>query len=70
MRVLLLTQSFPRSMQSKGMKELMEAWRELRPQGWRLRLAGLGSAAYQKDLMEIVGSVAGVEFLGDLMGMS
>lgn len=51
---------------TKGMKELMEAWRELRPQGWRLRLAGLGSAAYQQELLEIVGPDAGVEFLGDL----
>jgi glycosyltransferase involved in cell wall biosynthesis len=44
----------------------MEAWRELRPQGWRLRLAGLGNAAYQKELLGIVGPDAGVEFLGDL----
>jgi glycosyltransferase involved in cell wall biosynthesis len=51
---------------TKGMKELMEAWRELRPQGWRLRLAGLGSAAYRKELLGIVGAEAGVEFLGDL----
>lgn len=51
---------------TKGMKELMEAWRELRPQGWRLRLAGQGSMAYQKELLGIVGAEAGVEFLGDL----
>jgi glycosyltransferase involved in cell wall biosynthesis len=51
---------------TKGMKELMEAWRVLRPQGWRLQLAGLGSAAYKQELLEIVGPEAGVEFLGDL----
>jgi glycosyltransferase involved in cell wall biosynthesis len=51
---------------TKGMRELMEAWRQLRPQGWRLRLAGLGSAAYRKELLGIVGAEAGVEFLGDL----
>jgi glycosyltransferase involved in cell wall biosynthesis len=51
---------------TKGMRELMEAWGQLRPQGWRLRLAGQGSAAYQKELLGIVGMEAGVEFLGDL----
>jgi glycosyltransferase involved in cell wall biosynthesis len=51
---------------TKGMKESMEAWQQLRPQGWRLRLAGQGSAAYQKELPGIVGPDAGVEFLGDL----
>jgi glycosyltransferase involved in cell wall biosynthesis len=52
--------------QSKGMQELMEAWRKLRPRGWRLRLAGLGSAAYRNELEGIVGPAAGVEFLNDL----
>ena len=51
---------------TKGMQELMAAWRELRPQGWHLRLAGLGSAAYQQVLLEMAGPAAGVEFLGDL----
>ncbi len=51
---------------TKGMKELMEAWRELRPMGWRLRLAGLGSASYQGKLLEMVGPESRVEFLGDL----
>ena len=51
---------------TKGMTELMEAWREVQPLGWRLRLAGPGSATYQKDLLKIVGPNAGVEFLGDL----
>jgi glycosyltransferase involved in cell wall biosynthesis len=51
---------------TKGIEELMEAWRELRPQGWRLRLAGQGSAAYQRELLRNVGPDAGVEFLGAL----
>ncbi len=51
---------------SKGMRELMGAWRQLCPQGWRLRLAGLGSAAYRKELLGIAGAEAQVEFLGDL----
>ncbi|MDR3414059.1 MAG: glycosyltransferase [Formivibrio sp.] len=51
---------------TKGLKELMEAWRELRPQGWCLWLAGRGSDAYKKELVGIVGPHAGVEFLGDL----
>jgi glycosyltransferase involved in cell wall biosynthesis/aminoglycoside N3'-acetyltransferase len=50
----------------KGLKELMEAWRELRPRGWCLRVAGLGSAAYQEELLGVVGPDAGIEFLGDL----
>jgi len=51
---------------TKGMKELMEAWRELRPRGWRLQLAGLGSTTYQEALRQVVGPDAGVAFLGDL----
>jgi glycosyltransferase involved in cell wall biosynthesis len=51
---------------TKGMRELMEVWRDLQPQGWCLRLAGMGSADYQKQLLGIVGENAGVEFLGDL----
>jgi glycosyltransferase involved in cell wall biosynthesis len=51
---------------SKGMNELMLVWRKLRPQGWSLRLAGIGSAAYRKELLEVVGTESRVEFLGDL----
>lgn len=51
---------------TKGMKELMSAWRELCPRDWRLQLGGLGSLAYQKELQEIAGENAEVEFLGDL----
>jgi glycosyltransferase involved in cell wall biosynthesis len=51
---------------TKGVKELMEAWSVLRPQGWRLQLAGLGSAAYQQALLGMAGPEARVEFLGDL----
>lgn len=48
---------------TKGMRELMAAWREL-PHGWRLRLAGQGGVAYQNQLLDIVGPEAMVEFLG------
>jgi len=48
------------------MKELMEAWRELRPQGWSLRLVGLGSADYRRHLQTIVGPAADVQFVGDV----
>ncbi len=51
---------------TKGLRELMEAWRELRPPGWHLRLAGPGGADYHHELQNIVGPEAGVEFLGDL----
>ncbi len=51
---------------SKGVRELMEAWRDLSPQGWRLRLAGRGSPDYQRELASVVGSKADVRFLGDL----
>jgi glycosyltransferase involved in cell wall biosynthesis len=51
---------------TKGMAELMTAWRDLRPQGWRLRLAGLGSGKYKQELLGIVGPEAEVQFLGDL----
>lgn len=52
---------------TKGMRELMAAWREIRPHGWRLRLAGQGGVAYQNQLLDIVGPEAMVEFLGDLL---
>lgn len=61
-RVLYLGHIIP----TKGMKELMEAWRELRPQGWSLRLVGLGSADYRRHLQTIVGPAADVQFVGDV----
>lgn len=51
---------------AKGPRELLEAWRDLCPPGWCLRLAGLGSVDYQNELLKIVGSDADVKFLGEL----
>lgn len=51
---------------SKGINELIAAWQVLRPAGWLLRLAGLGSQAYRQELLGIVGQDAGVEFIEDL----
>lgn len=51
---------------SKGIRELMEAWHELRPSGWRLQVAGAGSSTYRDELLGIAGRDAEVEFLGDL----
>ena len=51
---------------TKGARELLEAWRELCPKDWCLRLAGLGNADYKKELIGIVGPDADVKFLGDL----
>jgi glycosyltransferase involved in cell wall biosynthesis len=51
---------------TKGMAELVAAWRKLDPQGWRLRLAGLGTATYQRELLTLAGSEVDFQFLGDL----
>lgn len=51
----------------KGMRELMEVWRDLNPGDWRLRLGGAGSEAYKAELLRTVGSNVDVQFLGDLV---
>ena len=51
---------------TKGMNELVTAWRELKPRGWRLRLAGAGSTNYQDELLQMAGPGVDITFLGDL----
>lgn len=36
---------------TKGIEELLQAWSELRPSGWRLAIVGPGNVAYQERLM-------------------
>jgi glycosyltransferase involved in cell wall biosynthesis len=60
--VLYLGHIYP----SKGMVELMEAWRMLSPSGWCLRLAGVGSAQYKAALRKLAGHVVDVQFIGAL----
>jgi glycosyltransferase involved in cell wall biosynthesis len=51
---------------TKGMQELMEAWRDCSTKGWVLQIAGPGDEAYRKELSETVGTKATVDFLGEL----
>jgi glycosyltransferase involved in cell wall biosynthesis len=50
---------------AKGIAELIEAWALLKPQGWRLQIAGPGDRAYQQTLLEQHRPEA-VEFIGEL----
>lgn len=61
-RVLYLGWVIP----TKGMRELMEAWHELSPQGWELVVAGPGSEAYRQELAGIAGCGDSVRFLGEV----
>lgn len=49
---------------TKGMEELVRAWSELRPDGWRLRIVGPGDAAYRQGLVQRY-RPEGVEFAGE-----
>ena len=51
---------------TKGLKELMLAWREAAQKDWKLRIAGPCSHSYRKELQGIVGSKVRTEFMGDL----
>jgi len=50
---------------AKGIGELVEAWAQIRPAGWRLEIVGPGSADYQAALIEKF-RPENVEFLGEL----
>jgi glycosyltransferase involved in cell wall biosynthesis len=50
---------------AKGLAELLEAWNRVRPSGWRLVVAGPGSEAYRRELLDTYRPAA-VEFVGEL----
>lgn len=50
---------------SKGIEELIQAWADLRPAGWRLCLVGPGDPAYRQALLERH-APEGVDFTGEL----
>lgn len=50
---------------TKGIRELMEAWRDLSPSNWRLRVAGTVDDNYRDELQRM-SSPGAVEFLGEL----
>jgi glycosyltransferase involved in cell wall biosynthesis len=50
---------------TKGIGELIEAWRQLNPDGWRLVVAGPGDAAYCRE-QQAACSGADVRFVGEL----
>lgn len=55
----------------KGLPMLLDAWARVRPQGWRLRLAGPDEAGHRAQLESLVaqhGLGAVVEFMGALSG--
>ncbi len=61
-RVLFLGWVIP----TKGMRELMEAWRELRSPGWELVVAGPGNEAYRQELAAVAGQDGSLRFLGEV----
>jgi glycosyltransferase involved in cell wall biosynthesis len=55
----------------KGLPMLIEAWARLRPNGWRLRIAGPNETGHRSDVEALVahyGLVDSVSFLGPLEG--
>jgi len=51
-------------LQTKGIPELLKAWTELNPAGWRLRIVGESDPKYQKELAARYPSPS-VEYSGD-----
>ena len=51
---------------TKGCRELIEAWCQVRQSGWELRIAGPVSQDYQNDLLTILGEDSSVRFTGAL----
>jgi glycosyltransferase involved in cell wall biosynthesis len=51
---------------TKGVEDLVAAWGRLRPEGWRLVLAGPGDPDYHRRLLDAHGVVEGIEFCGEL----
>lgn len=49
---------------TKGVEELVQAWSELRPEGWRLLVAGPGSPEYPEWLKARY-QTGGIEFVGE-----
>lgn len=49
---------------TKGIEELVQAWAELQPVGWKLLIVGPGSKDYHRQLLEKYRS-AGIEFAGE-----
>ncbi len=55
----------------KGLQNLIPAWAKVRPDGWRLRIAGPDEGGYQKNIAELVrecGLLEIVEFVGTISG--
>jgi glycosyltransferase involved in cell wall biosynthesis len=49
---------------SKGIRELLEAWREVSPQGWELQLVGPVSERYRRQVLQHTLEGAAIRFLG------
>lgn len=50
---------------TKGIEELMAAWSDLKPEGWRLKIIGPGDPQYLRQLLKRYEST-NVDFLGEL----
>ena len=53
-------------MPTKGMRELVEAWRVASQDGWELKIAGPGDPNYRLELAKCAGDKTGLEFLDEL----
>ncbi|HEY9175922.1 MAG TPA: glycosyltransferase family 4 protein [Verrucomicrobiae bacterium] len=51
---------------TKGVRELMEAWRQVHAAGWELVVAGPGDDGYQRELAALAGPEGRVRFLGNV----
>jgi glycosyltransferase involved in cell wall biosynthesis len=57
--------------QKKGLESLVRAWARIRPQGWRLCIAGPDEGGYLKKIMALVGELGiekAVEYVGPVDG--
>jgi len=65
--VLFLSRVHPK----KGLENLVRAWAQIRPQGWRLCIAGPDEGGFLKKVMALVGELGiekGVEYVGSVDG--
>ncbi len=49
---------------TKGVRELMEAWKSVRKDGWKLKVVGPGSPEYMNEMARLVNDTADVCFEG------
>jgi len=50
---------------TKGIRELMDAWKSVRRDGWNLKVVGPGSSEYMNEMAGVVNNMAGVRFEGE-----